>query len=60
MSVKLSKTWLDRETCEWQLLYIKIPEDLKEKTSEIIQSLKEALTVYGFNGSPDEPFDSFN
>lgn len=60
MSVKLSKTWIDRETCEWQLLYIKIPEDLKEKTSEIIQSLKEALTVYGFNGSPDEPFDSFN
>ncbi len=60
ISVKLSKTWINRETCEWQLLYIKIPEDLREKTGEIVQSLKDALIVYGFNGSPDEPFDTFN
>ncbi|HAG10268.1 MAG TPA: hypothetical protein DCK76_02510 [Desulfotomaculum sp.] len=60
ISVRLSKTWIDRETCEWKLFYIKLPDDLKEKTGEIIQSLKDALSVYGFNGSPDEPFDSFN
>lgn len=58
--VELRDTWVEKKTCRWQILRIKIPADLERDRNEIIQSLKDALTVYGFNGSPDEPFDAIN
>ncbi len=58
--VKLRDLWVKGSPRTWELIYIKIPEELKEKQSEIIQSLKDALAVYGFNGNPNEPFNAMN
>ncbi|HHY72203.1 MAG TPA: hypothetical protein GX497_03080 [Bacillus bacterium] len=53
--MKLRDSWVSGLTREWELLYIEIPKELKEKHDEIIESLKDALIVYAFDGFPDEP-----
>ncbi|EKN62893.1 hypothetical protein P9E76_08580 [Schinkia azotoformans] len=53
--VKLGESWVTGSPRIWELRYIKIPVNLKEKRDEIIQSLKDALKVYAFNGVPDWP-----
>lgn len=55
ISVKLRKSWVDNKTCNWKLISIDIPESSKQNQSEIVLSLKDALTVYGVDGDPDEP-----
>lgn len=51
----LLKTWLDDMSWQWSLVEIKIPKDLIEQKQEIVSSIKEALTIYGYEGSPDYP-----
>lgn len=53
--VKLREYWVNGSPRTWELIYIKISADLEEKRMEIIQSLKDALTVFGFDGDPDWP-----
>lgn len=53
--VKLGESWTAGSTRKWELRFIEIPENLYEKQDEIIQSLKNALKVYGYSGFPDEP-----
>lgn len=55
--VELRGTWIEKDIRYWEMLRIKIPADLEQNRSEIIQSLKDALTVYGFDGYPDEPLN---
>lgn len=58
LPVKLRSSWLDRDTRHWELLYVRIPEEYLDKRFEILQSLKDALTVYGYNGVPNDPFNA--
>ncbi|PYG85607.1 hypothetical protein LY28_03295 [Ruminiclostridium sufflavum DSM 19573] len=60
LAVKLKETWVKGSPRKWELISLHIKENLIEKRFEILQSLKEALTVYGYNGNPDEPFDNIN
>lgn len=60
LPVKLRSSWVAGDTRRWELLSIRIPEDLIDMRFEILQSLKDALTVYGFNGVPDDPFNRIN
>ncbi|HHY72205.1 MAG TPA: hypothetical protein GX497_03090 [Bacillus bacterium] len=55
--MKLRDSWVSAPTREWELIYIEIPNELREKQDEIIQSLKDALVVYAYDGYPDEPFN---
>jgi hypothetical protein len=52
--VKLGEYWTAGSSRTWELRYIKIPENLKTQEDEIIQRLKEALEVYGFDGDPNQ------
>lgn len=60
LPVKLKESWVKGSPRKWELVSLKITENLLEKQFEILQSLKEALSVYGYNGSPDKPFDNIN
>lgn len=60
ISVELIEKWVEKNTRKWIMMKIKIPTDLEQNRNEIINSLKAALTVYGFNGSPNEPFATMN
>lgn len=60
LPVKLREYWDKGLPRKWELISLKITENLIEKQFEILQSLKDALTVYGLNGSPDAPFDNIN
>ncbi|PYG85605.1 hypothetical protein LY28_03293 [Ruminiclostridium sufflavum DSM 19573] len=57
MPVKLREYWAKGSPRIWSLLHVKIPEELKVYEHEISKSLKNALTVYAFNGNPSEPFN---
>lgn len=53
--VKLRESWIKGSPRTWEIIFLKTPEDLIVKRSEIMQSLKDALTVYGFDGDPSWP-----
>lgn len=52
--LKLEKNWINGSTCEWGIVYLGISSDLYEKKNDIIQMLKNALTVYGYDGYPQD------
>ncbi|HHY72202.1 MAG TPA: hypothetical protein GX497_03075 [Bacillus bacterium] len=57
IAMKLRESWVSTPNREWELLYIEIPKELKDKKDKILQSLKDALIVYGYDGFPDEPLN---
>jgi len=53
--IRLEKSWPGKNTLRWHRLGFFVPEPLRAIEPEIIEVLKEALTVYGFDGDPKTP-----
>lgn len=54
LEVKLRQIWIDEFTLKWKLEYLQLAPEIADKGSKIAESLKDALTTYGFNGDPDD------
>jgi len=63
ISLRLKDAWSKENNCSirtWDLISIDSGIQLKEHKDEILQSLREALRVYGFDGNPREPSNTIN
>jgi len=63
ISLRLRDAWSKEDNCSirtWDLISIDSRVQLKEHRTEIGQSLKDALRVYGVDGNPREPFNTIN
>lgn len=60
ISVELREYWVKGSPRTWELIRLELPEHLKNQQDAITQNLKDALTVWAFNGNPDEPFNQIN
>ena len=54
IEVKLRENWIDESTLKWKLEYLQFVPEFADKGNEIVQSIKDALVIYGFNGDPDD------
>jgi len=63
ISLRLRDAWSKEDNCSirtWDLVSVDSGGRLKEHKDEAIQSLKDALRIFGFDGNPREPANTIN
>lgn len=53
INVLLDNTLLEKNRSLWKMRVIRIPKEMLSQKEQIISDLKEALTVFAYNGKPN-------
>lgn len=55
INIELRQYWVKGSPRTWELIRLGLPDHLQDQRDAIIQSIKDALTVYAADGDPNEP-----